>query len=819
MMNLTRHFGGLACYFLLPFVASAAEPDARTVFNKLFAERIKQVTATADRADDIALSKELVSAAQGSAKQPELLAIMCHTAYDISRKTPEGLPTALEAMQLLADSVPTARASSRLKMADIHMRLMQTAPVPEREQAGASFVELLVLLGDERALASEYEAAVNYYRRAVPVAAQFKLPAAAPLKGKLDMASLRFRAQQRMASLGEALLKDATNHAAAEELVLLHVVDLDAPAGAKPYLNRVKDAELRKLATLAAGDQATDEASNLALGDWYSALADQAAAPAQPVMWSRSRGFYARYLQLHTADDLSRKQAELSLKRLDERLGDVGPLVSPVVPTAPRIDPQDGRSAVPEQAAQAQAEKTVKGIFKDLYGKRTQSDLAVLGKKLFEQGMQTTADPVARFVLLREARDAAAQAADVETSRAAIDELARVYSVDAIEMTSAALATASKAAKSAEAFEAIAGGYVFIADAAITADRYDAASALLAKAESAAKSARSVSLVAQVQTQRKDLADLQQEYQRVRVAEKTLVDQPDDPGACFAVGRFLCLTKKDWARGLPLLAKGSDAAVAAVAQKELSAPTSAAGQVEVADGWWELGDKARSTITKRKLLQRARHWYELAAAGATGLTRAHIDKRLDDIDQASASGAVVDLLALIDPKKDAFQGAWEKSGLALLSPKPVAQAGLQIPYIPPVEYDLKMTVEKKDIHVLYLGLPLADGMIGVDIDNQSTSGGLKISDNGGKNNIVKYNACYTAIGKPATIICSVRKTSVTVAIDGKVILRYEGDLGSAKPLGDLKPPNPKALAIGSWGAWVFTKITLIPITGQGKRTR
>jgi len=481
--------------------------------------------------------------------------------------------------------------------------------------------------------------------------------------------------------------------------------------------------------------------------------------------------------------------------------------------------PQDTRQPVPEPAAQAQLEKTVRDLFKDEYARKSAQDVAALAKKLLQQGLQTSDDPVARYVLLREARDLAAQAGDIVTAMAAIDELGKAFVLDPIDMTSSALTTAVKASKTPEALEAITNGYLSLVEKMIAVDRYDDAGTTLGKAENPAKAAQNVPLVMRIQAQKKDVVELQKEYQRVKTAEKTLAENPDDSGACLALGRFLCLMKRDWARGLPLLAKGSDSVLQTIAQRDLANPPAPAGQIEVGDGWWEVADKQKDAISKKKFLARAKTWYELGVQGTTGLSRAKVEKRLEDLEQLSASGPIVDVLALIDPKKDALGGAWEKNGPALLSPTAVAQASLQIPYIPPVEYDLKLIVERKDIHVLHIGLPSGDVRIDADVDNQSTWGNLNFTDTPTKKCIVKYNTSYIPRGKISSIVCTVRRMGVTITIDGKVVLCYEGDINNAKPVPEWKPPNPKALSLGSWGGWVFTKISLVPVSGQGKKLR
>jgi hypothetical protein len=95
----------------------------------------------------------------------------------------------------------------------------------------------------------------------------------------------------------------------------------------------------------------------------------------------------------------------------------------------------------------------------------------------------------------------------------------------------------------------------------------------------------------------------------------------------LAVGTYWCLAKGDWSRGLPALARGSDANLKAAAAKELDVPTSPAGQVEVAELWAKLADTNVAGY-KASLQSHAKEWYQKALPQLSGLEKAKIEKRL-----------------------------------------------------------------------------------------------------------------------------------------------------------------------------------------------
>src|SRR5262245_60920295 len=91
---------------------------------------------------------------------------------------------------------------------------------------------------------------------------------------------------------------------------------------------------------------------------------------------------------------------------------------------------QDSRLPPPDAAAQKNAEKLVRDIFKDEYNRKDAVSRRALAQKLIKQAGETADDPTSRFVLLSEARDLAADGGDVRTALAAAQQLAKTYAVD-----------------------------------------------------------------------------------------------------------------------------------------------------------------------------------------------------------------------------------------------------------------------------------------------------------------------------------------------------------------------------------------------------
>src|SRR5262249_22048438 len=149
---------------------------------------------------------------------------------------------------------------------------------------------------------------------------------------------------------------------------------------------------------------------------------------------------------------------------------------------------------------------------------------------------------------------------------------------------------AASGAKTEAAHQTVAEAGLDLIDDAVTAGNFKVSQDLMKVVTAAAVKAKSLVLSGRVKTRGEELDALLKEYDALKPALTKLKDSPDDAAANLQVGKFLCLRQGDWEKGLPLLAKGSDAKLKAQAANDLAKPTKAAKQVEVGDGWWNLAE-------------------------------------------------------------------------------------------------------------------------------------------------------------------------------------------------------------------------------------
>ncbi|MBI4586942.1 MAG: NPCBM/NEW2 domain-containing protein [Planctomycetes bacterium] len=340
-------------------------------------------------------------------------------------------------------------------------------------------------------------------------------------------------------------------------------------------------------------------------------------------------------------------------------------------------EPRQAAEKLPEPDASARkaAESALKEIFKGDYSKTGAADRQALARKLLQYGREEKGESAERYVCCRESADLAAKAGDFRTALEAIGDLDRSYRVDALSLKAKALEAARPSVRSAEDNQALAGEYFQLADEAVAADNYDLALALSRAASSAADKGKDDVLSSAARTREKDVAGLKGEQERVEKMKTVLSQHPGDPEASLAVGKFLCLVKGDWRQGLPLIAQRHEAALADLARKEIAAPQEPLELLALADGWWDLAAK-EGEVYRIRFQIRAAAWYRSALPRLEGLSRAKVEKRLQEFSRINWSRLGVKKVYLADlqeEKSSVGVGQFGKKGDLGYKPNPRAK--------------------------------------------------------------------------------------------------------------------------------------------------
>ncbi|HWB00144.1 MAG TPA: SUMF1/EgtB/PvdO family nonheme iron enzyme [Pirellulales bacterium] len=175
-------------------------------------------------------------------------------------------------------------------------------------------------------------------------------------------------------------------------------------------------------------------------------------------------------------------------------------------------------------------------------------------------------------------------------------------------------------------------------------------------------------------------------------------------------------------------------------------------------------------------------------------------------------GETVDLLPLIDVKRDLIYREWSREGAALVS-SGEDHARISIPVQPPSDYVLKVTASRLsgdnalNVGLVVGGVPVM-ATIGADhnlINGLSTVDGVTADRNPSGRNVPAL-----ASDRETTITFAVGKNNVRVTRDDEVLVAWSGDVKHLKMLTGWGGANPRWLWIGSESSSM--KITGLELT-------
>ncbi len=191
------------------------------------------------------------------------------------------------------------------------------------------------------------------------------------------------------------------------------------------------------------------------------------------------------------------------------------------------------------------------------------------------------------------------------------------------------------------------------------------------------------------------------------------------------------------------------------------------------------------------------------------------------------AGPPIDLLKSLDPEKDVLEGKWAlRGGKLLLLEKRASDAPLprvQIPYLPPEEYDLRLTFRHAGNGEVYLilskgGSPFAFEMGG----SGNTVFALRsVREPSGDSStaVVKKARCLEGT-RLYTAVVEVRRDGIKAYLD-ELLIAY----ASIREAGDLSLPPALALRDGHFFGiacahqTVVTAIEIVEVKGRGKALR
>ncbi len=255
-----------------------------------------------------------------------------------------------------------------------------------------------------------------------------------------------------------------------------------------------------------------------------------------------------------------------------------------------------------------------------------------LAKQLLDLADQSSDKEDERFVLLRTAGELFCDGGDVGLMMQTIDTLAADYDVPEPEVQAHMLKRLLADGEKPERVMAFLRNCDPVISRAMAVDKLDLAVEMADLAGGLCdRPVGSAQFREEIQERQARVQRIGEQFKQHQAALATLAAAPDDADAHATVGRWLCLVKGNWDEGLPHLSQGSEPRLKRLAGQELSAADAAPDVlVAVGDGWREMAQSAEA-YEQLPILRRADDCYRRAAEALSGLAKAEVNRRREEI--------------------------------------------------------------------------------------------------------------------------------------------------------------------------------------------
>lgn len=294
------------------------------------------------------------------------------------------------------------------------------------------------------------------------------------------------------------------------------------------------------------------------------------------------------------------------------------------------------RSPVPKGKLLAAAEKQVAALLAPRWqAAKTPDERREAVRSLYGAGRATKDDVPLRYALFDAARQRAAALGDAATACESIDELGGEFQIDVLDAKSEALANSLRNAQEPAQLGTIAMLALLLTDRATDEEAFPKAREFAGLAANVGRHTRRADLRDQADRHLDLVKARQVQFQRFEQASEQLKETRDDEAANLAAGRYRCLLRGDWQRGLPHLAASGDTQLAEISRLEPLAEKDPDLRQQLSTAWLTAAAKVSGVADKpyqQLYQQQARYWYERAPqAAADGKQPKPVPRRLQGL--------------------------------------------------------------------------------------------------------------------------------------------------------------------------------------------
>ena len=306
------------------------------------------------------------------------------------------------------------------------------------------------------------------------------------------------------------------------------------------------------------------------------------------------------------------------------------------------------RLPVPKAADIAKAQDKLRSIYAEkLRSAGDRPEKIKLARTMLSDAAKSRLDPTGAYVMQTAALRLALEAVDVDLLMSAIDARVALFEVDPYEENVSWIqqisATRAKRDLAATRNTQFSKRVLIVTRIGIIENHFAKAAKITGIAYQFTSKKKEDAIPRLINKLKSSLTSTESTFGEALGDLDTYRKYPDDPTAAEAFGMFLCFTKGDWPTGLPLLQKGNNDVLRDIATKDLALTSDSdpRAQAVLADIWWDLGERAKSTSYREPCRQRAAYWYQQAYERLPdSLDRIHVKSRIEEAESQEGGNPV-----------------------------------------------------------------------------------------------------------------------------------------------------------------------------------
>jgi hypothetical protein len=206
---------------------------------------------------------------------------------------------------------------------------------------------------------------------------------------------------------------------------------------------------------------------------------------------------------------------------------------------------------------------------------------------------------------------------------------------------------------------------------------------------------------------------------------------------------------------------------------------------------------------------------------STSADAAAMPRQLPTPAATESTKETIELLKLVDPTQDAIHGDWVRDGDVLKNGHAAGTSQIEFPYVPPAEYDLRITFQCDQTKGSMAVICAAGGSQFVwRMEAGGAAGFALVGGRGFRGNrSTQHSIQWNHFGQPETLSFKFRRDHIDVLLDDQPATTFETDYQDLSLHPSFRQHRPDTLGIFATGVIVLQTVQVVEVTGHGTPTR